>query len=102
MKRNEWAQITAAKEILGLEDYATVQDIKKAYRRMSKKYHPDVAGKNASDMTVSMQQISDAYQLLMQYCKNYRFPLTPGGKEEMDAEDWWFERFGNDPLWSKG
>jgi len=28
--------------------------------------------------------------------------LLPAEGEELEAEDWWFERFGQDHLWGKG
>jgi hypothetical protein len=28
--------------------------------------------------------------------------LIPGENEQLDAEDWWFERFGQDHHWGKG
>jgi curved DNA-binding protein CbpA len=42
MTRKEWAEIKAAADLLGLGENATLAEIKKAYRRKSKKYHPDV------------------------------------------------------------
>lgn len=48
--------------ILGLENSATSDDIKKAYRVLAKKYHPDVNTKsNASDI---FNAISEAYEVL--------------------------------------
>jgi hypothetical protein len=37
----------------------------------------------------------------MQYCGKYQFPLVLEGSEELEAEDWWMDRFGQDPLWGK-
>ncbi len=54
---------------------------------------------------VSRAQITAAYELLMRYCTEYRFPLRRegAGTEELDIydpEDWWQARFGQDPMWS--
>ncbi len=40
MTKKDWGKIVAARDLLGLEEKATLAEIKKAYRRMSKKYHP--------------------------------------------------------------
>ena len=103
MTRKEWAEITAAAELLGLGESATLAEIKKAYRRKSKKHHPDVK-KNVKQKAenVQMHELSESYETLLQYCAGYRFPLIPGEKEQFDGEDWWFERFGRDHHWGKG
>jgi curved DNA-binding protein CbpA len=50
-------------EILGLEPDATFEDIKKAYRKLSLKFHPD---KNQGDeyFASMFRQINDAYSVL--------------------------------------
>ena len=103
MTRKEWAAVKAAAEILGLGENATLAEIKKAYRRKSKKYHPDVK-KTAKKGTqgVEMHELIESYEKLLHYCAAYRFPLTPGENEQFESEDWWFERFGQDHLWGKG
>jgi curved DNA-binding protein CbpA len=103
MTRKEWAEIKAAAQLLGLGESATLKEIKKAFRRKSKKYHPDVnktAKQNAE--SIQMHELSDSYERLLRYCAEYRFPLIPGENEEYEGEDWWFERFGRDHLWGKG
>ena len=103
MTRKEWAEIKAAAVVLGLGERATLAEIKKAYRRLSKKYHPDI--KKAGDQKgsrVQMQQLTESYEKLVKYCTAYRFPLVPGENEELEGDDWWFERFGQDHHWGKG
>lgn len=102
MTKKDWEKITAAKNILELEDKATLAEIKKAYRRMSKKHHPDLSSTNSSkDNGRTMHKILEAYEVLMQYCRNYKFPMVLEGGEDLEAEDWWMDRFGQDPLWGK-
>lgn len=47
-------------EILGIEKNATQEDIKKAYRKLSMKHHPDRNG-NSSESNKIFQNITDAY-----------------------------------------
>jgi DnaJ-class molecular chaperone len=49
MTRKDWEKIVAARDLLGLAEKATLAEIKKAYRRMSKKHHPDVAESRPGD-----------------------------------------------------
>ncbi len=50
-------------EILGLSKSATDDEIKKAYRKMAKKYHPDI---NPGDKTAEekFKEVNDAYSIL--------------------------------------
>ncbi len=49
-------------EILGLPKNATEQEIKKAYRRLAKKYHPDV--NKAPDAEQKYKDVNEAYEVL--------------------------------------
>jgi curved DNA-binding protein len=49
--------------ILGLERTASADDIKKAYRKLARKYHPDVNPNNA-DAHAKFQQINEANEVL--------------------------------------
>lgn len=103
MTRKEWARIKTAAVLLGLGEKATLAEIKKAYRRMSKKHHPDVQRKDREKAPqVAMHELTEAYKILLDYCAQYHFPLQPGENEPFESEDWWFERFGQDHLWGKG
>ena len=97
MKRKECAKIKEAADLLGLGEKASLAEIKKAYRSLSKKHHPDIL-KNSKQKAekVEMHKITEAYQLLLHYCSEYRFPLIPGENEQLEGDDWWFERFGRD------
>lgn len=50
-------------EVLGIEKNATEADIKKAYRKMAKQYHPDV---NQEDKTAEskFKEVNEAYEIL--------------------------------------
>ena len=97
----EWKEIFAAKELLGLGDRATLGEIKRSYRKMCKIHHPDLSAiKEESDSEV-MHNLTRAYELLMRYCDQYRIPFLPGDPENVEADDWWMDRFGQDPLWGK-
>ncbi|MDW7771592.1 MAG: J domain-containing protein [Desulfobulbaceae bacterium] len=101
MTRKEWQAIDKARKVLGLGERATLGEIKRAYYRLCKQYHPDAAGRDSSDDEKMMYRLTEAYDLLMRYCEEYRFPLQPGEANIYDAEDWWMDRFGQDPIWPR-
>ena len=51
-------------EILGVDRNATAQEIKKAYRRLAKKWHPDLNRDNVEVAGQKMREINIAYDTL--------------------------------------
>ena len=52
-------------EILGVSRNATKDEIKRAYRRLAKKYHPDLNPDNREEAEEKFKEISEAYEVLM-------------------------------------
>ncbi|MDO5674883.1 MAG: J domain-containing protein [bacterium] len=106
MNRQQWQEIEAAAALLQLGETASLQDIKRAYRRLSKKYHPDLAQDEVAPdgNNEQMYRLTAAYDLLRRHCENFSFPLKqPHDAEEYDLYDpqeWWQARFGQDPIWN--
>lgn len=51
-------------EILGVQKTATPDEIKKAYRSLAKKYHPDVSTEPKEVAEAKFKEISEAYEIL--------------------------------------
>ena len=51
-------------EVLGVEKTATPEEIKKAYRTLAKKYHPDVSTEPKEVAEAKFKEISEAYEVL--------------------------------------
>ncbi|MCK6682092.1 MAG: J domain-containing protein [Thermoanaerobaculia bacterium] len=70
-------------EVLGVDRNAAEADIKKAYRRLARKYHPDV---NPGDTTAQkrFQEIASAYEILKDPQRRRLFDQT--GQTEFPAE----------------
>ncbi|MBS4173589.1 molecular chaperone DnaJ [Bacillus sp. FJAT-49736] len=49
-------------EVLGLQKNATKEEIKKAYRKLSKQYHPDI--NKAPDAADKFKEVKEAYEVL--------------------------------------
>jgi len=97
----KWEGIDRARKLLCLGEKATLGEIKRAYYRLCKQYHPDTAAEGKGNDEEMMYRLTEAYDILMRYCEEYRFPLRPEETDIYDAEDWWMDRFGQDPLWSR-
>jgi molecular chaperone DnaJ len=51
-------------EILGVQKDASAEDIKKAYRTLAKKYHPDVSTESKEEAEAKFKELSEAYEVL--------------------------------------
>ncbi len=51
-------------EVLGVSKTATDEEIKKAYRKLAKKYHPDANPDNKKEAEEKFKEVSEAYETL--------------------------------------
>ena len=58
-------------EVLGVEKNASDAEIKKAYRKLAAKYHPDV--NHEADAEVRFKEIGEAYEVLSDAEKRARY-----------------------------
>ena len=82
-------------KVLGVERGAKDEDIKKAYRKLARKYHPDVSKEaNAKE---KFQEVSEAYETLKDKEKRAAYDsLGSGFRQGQDFRPPpdWFDRFG--------
>ena len=56
-------------DVLGIPSSSTEDEIKSAYRKLAKKYHPDLnPGDKAAE--AKMREVNEAYAAALQYKKN--------------------------------
>ncbi|MFM7293742.1 MAG: DnaJ domain-containing protein, partial [Burkholderiales bacterium] len=76
-------------EILGVKRDASEDDIKKAYRRLARKYHPDVS--KESEGEAKFKDVSEAYQTLKDKEKRAAYDQLGShrpGEEFAPSQDW--------------
>ncbi len=67
-------QIDEARKLLGLDEIATLKEIKDAYRRLSLKYHPDRCKKsNKKFCEQAFKKITWARDIILNYCAGYKY-----------------------------
>jgi molecular chaperone DnaJ len=79
--------------ILGLTHAATLAEIKRAYRRLARRYHPDI---NPGDghAVVRFRQITEAYETLSDPDRRRRYDVSGGNRvEEVTTPSYGFEGF---------
>ena len=70
----DFKQIDEARRLLGLEEEVTLEEIKKSYRRLALKYHPDKCkDEKKKDCENKFKEITRANDILMSYCAGYRY-----------------------------
>jgi len=62
-------------EILGVSKDATKEDIKKAYRKLAIKYHPDKNPENPQEAEVQFKKITGAYAVLSDHSKRRNYDM---------------------------
>lgn len=84
-----------AREILDLHDRISLAEIKEQYRTLMKRWHPDTCPEAKEVCEEKSRQITEAYNLLMEYVANYKYSFT---KEEvamqLSGAEWWMNKFG--------
>jgi DnaJ-class molecular chaperone len=78
MKNDSVELIQNALDTLQLPQLITKDDIKKQYRYLSKKSHPDLGGDENKQ-----EQLNQSYRILMEYIDNFRYSFS---EEEINQQ----------------
>jgi DnaJ-class molecular chaperone len=73
-------EIEEARTLLGLGKSATLKEIKRAYRKLAHRHHPDKHGSDNIAESETMKQLNRAYKLLLDYCNDYKYSF---GEEDV-------------------
>jgi len=103
MMTSKYQKITEARKVLGLAERATREEIKARYRSLLRKWHPDTCKGDEATCEEMTAKIVGAYETIMNYCTHYAFSFAEEEiRHHLSEAEWWYERFGSDPLWGKG
>lgn len=82
-------EIEEARKLLALGEAATLKEIKRAYRTLAHRHHPDKLGGDDSAEGETMKRLNWAYKLLMDYCSEYKYSF----KEDAIARSYPYEEY---------
>jgi DnaJ-class molecular chaperone len=66
-------QIDEARKLLELGQVATLNEIKRAYRSLAHRHHPDKHDGFNPENNEMMKKLNLAYRLLLDYCASYKY-----------------------------
>ena len=78
---------------LGLEKSASQEDIKRAYRKLARKYHPDVS--KEPDAEAQFKEVAEAYEAL-------KDPERRAAYDSIGTQHGGGEEFRPPPVWNSG
>jgi len=71
--KTDYKELDEARKLLGLNETATLKEVKDAYRRLSHRHHPD---KNNGDGGETMKEINRAFEQIMGFIDSYAYIFT--------------------------
>ena len=89
-------KLVKAKTLLGLNERATLKEIKLKYKNLIRKWHPDKHTDDVKSATQMSAQINEAYETVLKYTQEYEYPFD---EEHLRAktftpQEWWEQKFG--------
>lgn len=82
-------EIEEARKLLGLGEEATLKEIKKAYRKLAHRHHPDKLTEDNNKKGETMKRLNRAYKLILDYCNDYKYSF----REEAVARTYFYDEY---------
>jgi len=98
-----YKKLKKAIKVFELDETASLKEIKNKFYKLSHKWHPDKCKENKEICRKKMQEIKEAYDILIEYCTNYKYSFTEDEiKKHLSYEELWNLKYGDDPLFGGG
>lgn len=91
-----FADLQEACRVFGLEDRASLEEIKARHKELVKRYHPDTGSQDEPEM---IRRVNAAYRLLLDYVSGYRFSFAEEEFYEQNPDEQLRRQFMTDPLY---
>ena len=87
-----------AKTLLGLQEKASLAQIKARYRALMHQHHPDQNPTTIESSTQMSSSINEAYETIMNYINTFEYPFDEEHiqKSHFTPDEWWRHKFGPD------
>lgn len=86
-------EIDEARRVLGLNEGATLKQVKIVYRRLAHKYHPDICKK--PECQEMMVKVNRAFTLVVQYFSDYCYVFDEDAVERAYPYDEYLRKWKN-------
>src|SRR3977135_3065500 len=74
------ATVTDYYAVLGVARTASVEEIRSAYRKLARQYHPDVSANAEGDAAERFKQVTEAYEVLSDAERRQRYDMFGGAQ----------------------
>jgi DnaJ-class molecular chaperone len=85
--------IDKARKLLGLEQFASLEEMKQAYRNKAFLYHPDMSGSENTKDDKMMKSLNQAHKLLMEYCSRYKYSFKEEDVDRTFSDEAYVRRY---------
>jgi len=86
-------EIDKARRLLGLAEFASLKEIKQAYRKKAFLYHPDKSRSQDAEAEGVMKRLNQAYKLLREYVAQYKYCFTEQDVRRAYPDDDYLKRY---------
>ena len=86
-------EIDRARRLLDLEEFASLKDIKRAFRKKAFLHHPDKSGSQSGQGEEIMKSLNQSYKLLMEYCSRYKYSFKEEDVSRAYPDDAYLRRY---------